>query len=115
MTLRAQLAVEMLREGRAVDLPATGSSMRPLIPPGGLVRVTPATAASVRPGDVVLVDTGGRLVCHRLVYTDGDRVVTRGDDVHDNDPPLPAAAVIGRVDIPPSPHALYCALRALLR
>ena len=31
------------------------------------------------------------------------------------DPPLPADAIIGRVEIPPSPHALYCAVRALLR
>lgn len=115
MTVRAQLAAEMLRAGQAVDLPATGSSMRPLIPPGGLVRVTPASAASVRPGDVVLVDAGGRLVCHRLVYADRGRVVTRGDDGCENDPPLPADAVIGRVEIPPSPHALYCAVRALLR
>jgi signal peptidase I len=114
-SLRAQLAASMLREGRSVELPATGTSMRPLIPPGGVVRVEPARAADVRPGDVVVVADGERLVCHRLVYVARGRVVTRGDDALVCDPPLPADAVVGRVPVPPSPHAVYCAVRALLR
>ena len=114
-SLRAHVAAAMLREGRAVELPAVGTSMRPLIPPGGVVRVEPAHAADVRPGDVVLVDDGERLVCHRLVYIAGGRLVTRGDDMLTCDPPLPTAALLGRVPIPPSPRALYCAVRALLR
>ncbi len=114
-SLRVQLAADMLRQGLTVDLPLGGSSMLPLVRPGGLIRVTPASAASVRPGDVVIVEAGGCLVCHRLIYADSDRVVTRGDDSYENDPPCPADAVIGRVDIPPSPHALYCAVRALFR
>ena len=113
--LRSLLAAALLREGRTVELPATGASMRPLIPPGGFVRVEPARAADVRAGDVVVVDAGGRLICHRLVYIAAGRAVTRGDDVVACDPPLPADAIVGRVPIAPSPHALYCAVRALLR
>jgi phage repressor protein C with HTH and peptisase S24 domain len=113
--IRARLAAEMLREGHTVDLPALGTSMRPLITPGGVIRVAPASAGGVRPGDVVLVDAGGHLVCHRLVYATAARVVTRGDNAPACDPPLPADAVIGRVEVPPSPHALYCAVRALFR
>jgi hypothetical protein len=115
VTVRAELAAQLLREGRTVELPATGVSMRPLIAPGGVVRVEPARAADVRPGDVVLVDAGDRIVCHRLVYVAAGRAVTRGDNTLDCDPPQPASAIIGRVAIPPSPHALYCAVRALLR
>jgi hypothetical protein len=114
-SLRAQLAGTMLREGRTVELPAVGTSMQPLIPPGGVVRVEPARAADVRPGDIVLVDDGERLVCHRLLYIAAGRVVTRGDAAPACDLPLPAAAILGRVPVPPSPHALYCAVRALLR
>lgn len=112
---RHPLAAALLREGRTVELPATGWSMRPLIAPGGVVRIEPARAADVRPGDIVVVDVGGRLVCHRLVYKTADRVVTRGDATAIADPPQPLDAVIGRVPIPPSPHALHCAVRALLR
>lgn len=113
--LRSTLAVEFLRGGRAVELPLGGSSMRPLFAPGDVLRVRPAAASELRAGDVVIVDLGGRLLCHRLVYIADDRVVTRGDAAPDCDPPQPAAAVVGRVDVPPSPRALWCAVRALLR
>lgn len=114
-SLRFEIAAAMLREGRTVELPALGTSMRPLIAPGGVVRVEPARAADVRPGDVVLVDADGSLVCHRLVYLAGGHAVTRGDANPDYDPPRPADAIIGRVPVAPSAHALYCAVRALLR
>ncbi|MCU1280195.1 MAG: Peptidase conserved region, partial [bacterium] len=114
-SLRPTLAAEFLRDGHVVELPLGGYSMRPLFFPGDVLRVHPARAADLRAGDVVIVDLGGSLLCHRLVYVAGGRVVTRGDDAQHCDPPLPAAAVIGRVEVPPSPRALYCAVRALLR
>ena len=113
--LRPRLAAAMLRDGHSVELPLGGGSMRPLFVPGDRLRVWPAAAGDVRPGDVVLVDDGGELVCHRLVYVAAGRAVTRGDDAFEPDPPRPAAAIIGRVDVPPSPRALYCAVRALVR
>jgi len=113
--LRPLIAAEMLRAGTVVSLPLGGSSMRPLLAPGDLVRVRPVAAAELRAGDVVVADLGGRLMCHRLVYLAGDRAVLRGDDAPEADPPLPVAAIVGRVDVPPSPRALYCAVRALLR
>ena len=115
MILRHAVAAGLLREGRAVEVPAIGSSMRPLIAPGGLLRIEPARAGDVRVGDVVAVDFGGRLVCHRLVRKSADRIVTRGDDCPADDDALPPDAIVGRVPIAPSPHALYCAVRALLR
>jgi phage repressor protein C with HTH and peptisase S24 domain len=111
----AQLVTETLREGRPVELRLLGRSMLPLIPPGSVLRIEPARADDVRLGEVVLVDLGGRHLCHRLVYVAGGLAVTRGDAVAECDPPLPADAIIGRVDVPPSPHALLCAVRALLR
>lgn len=116
VNMRPRLAAQLLRTGRAVDLPVGGGSMQPLFRPGDVLRVRPAGAADVRPGDVVLFQLDdGRLVCHRLLYSAGDRIVTRGDDAFAADPPLPADAIIGRVEVPPSPRALYCAVRALLR
>lgn len=106
---------QILREGRTAELPAVGISMRPLLAPGRPLRVVHAAIDELRPGDVVVVDSGDALVCHRLVYVTADRLVTRGDDTPDCDPPLPHDALIGRVEVPPSPHALYCAVRALLR
>ena len=113
--LRPTLAAEFLRAGHVVELPLGGSSMRPLLFPGDVLRARPTGAGEVRAGDVVIVDLGGRLLCHRVVYVAAGRVVTRGDDSLEYDPPVTADAVVGRVDVPPSPRALYCALRALLR
>ena len=113
--LRPLIAAEMLRAGHVVELPFGGASMRPLFAPGDLVRVDPVAPAQLRAGDVVVADIGGRLLCHRLVYVDADRVVLRGDDSCEMDAPLPLDAIVGRVEVPPSPRALYCAVRALLR
>jgi len=105
----------MLREGRAIELPAQGTSMLPLFAPGATIRVWPARAEDVRVGDVVLVDIDGQLVAHRLIQARAGRIVTRGDDMVEADAPLPATAIIGRVDVPNGPRALYAAVRALLR
>jgi len=113
--IAAETLRQLLREGRTVAIPTVGASMRPLLTPGGVIRVAHTTADGVRPGDVVVVSSDDALICHRLLYVEDGRMVTRGDDCPDSDPPLPADAIIGRVDIPPSPHALYCAVRALLR
>jgi hypothetical protein len=105
----------MLREGRAVELPLCGISMRPLFASGDCVRVVPARAAGLRLGDVILVDLGERLLCHRLVYKTDTTLVTRGDDASGDDAPLPHAALLGRVEVSPSPRALWAAVRALVR
>lgn len=114
-SLRAELAAAMLREGRTVELPLGGASMRPLFAPGDALRVAPARPDELRPGDVVLVDVGGRLLCHRLLYATPTSLVLRGDDAPAADPPVPHAALVGRVDVPPSPRALWAAVRALVR
>jgi hypothetical protein len=89
--------------------------MRPLLAPGDVLRILPATATDAFPGDIVLVDLDGRLLCHRLVYKTPTSIVTRGDDCPATDPPQPPSRLIGRVVVPPSPRALYSAVRALFR
>jgi hypothetical protein len=115
LPLRSLAAAALLREGRPVVLPATGSSMRPLFAPGDRLRVRPARAADARPGDIVVIATADRLVAHRLVYATPTALITRGDDAATNDVPAPPSALVGIIDVPPSPHSLYSALRALLR
>lgn len=105
----------MLREGRPVELPLTGASMRPLFAPGDVVRVWPARVEDVRLGDVVLVEFAGQLLAHRLIAVGERVIVTRGDAMPSADRPLPRASLHGRVEVAPSPRALYAAVRALLR
>ena len=73
-------------------------------PPAAPSASRPATAADVRPGDVVLVDAGGRLVCHRLVYATAGRIVTRGDNCPAATPaPLDALSAASTSPHPPTP------------
>jgi phage repressor protein C with HTH and peptisase S24 domain len=113
--VRPALAASLLREGRAVEMPLGGASMRPLFAPGDTLHIEPATVAHVTAGDVVVLDLDGNLLVHRLIYKTASAVVTRGDDSPSSDPPHPLASLIGRVPIPPSPLSLYATVRALLR
>jgi hypothetical protein len=113
--LRFELAAQLLREGQSVELPATGTSMRPLFFPGrDRLLVHPARAADARPGDVVVLELPHGLIAHRLLWATATALHTRGDDTGD-DPPISPSALIGIVAVPPSPRALWAALRALFR
>jgi len=75
--------------------------MAPTIDDGDRVLVAPAAPESLRPGDVVKFRAQGGFVMHRLVRfdrgEDGARTfVFRGDNAPTTDPPVTAAAIIGR-------------------
>jgi phage repressor protein C with HTH and peptisase S24 domain len=115
LPLRFALVRQLLADGYPVELPLSGISMRPLFSPGDRVRVQPATAADVHLGDVVLIGDGDWLMVHRLVRKNDRSIITRGDGLPDDDAPLPPSAIVGRVEVPPTPLAIYAALRALVR
>ena len=54
-------------------------SMSPSIHVGDVVVVAPTTLDQVKPGDVVTVAAGGKLIVHRVVAQSGATLVTRGD------------------------------------
>ena len=65
---------------------AAGMSMWPTIRDGSIVTLGPKPSA-LRPGQIVLLDWGGRPVLHRIVRIDGELVQTCGDACLDLDPP----------------------------
>ena len=98
-----QVAELELRAGRPVCCRAAGSSMKPLIFPGADLEVRPVPAGELRPGDVLLFHDGTRLVAHRLVrrVDDPDRgrlFYVQGDNRHDVEGPVPADAILGRIE-----------------
>lgn len=70
-------------------------SMEPTLSTGDLVFVRAADAVAV--SDIVVFQTEGRLVVHRVVATDGNVVVTRGDANDVDDAPITASAIKGVV------------------
>src|SRR5262249_25836129 len=77
----------------------SGLSMSPALRDGDWLRVTPLVAAEPppRPGEVVVLNVGARLVAHRLVELKGGWAWTRGDACRSSDSPVPAESLLGRV------------------
>jgi hypothetical protein len=100
MNARFEALRGLAREG-AVEVSVRGDCMDPVLADGDRVRV--AAARVYAPGDVVVFRAAdGRLTAHRLLGYRLHRgrlaLVTRGDGCVVHDPPVPLAAVLGRVE-----------------
>lgn len=95
------LATEVLFAFGELRFVAQGSSMLPSIFPGDVLLVLRQPAASVHPGHVVLFSRDGRFCAHRVVrvvHVDGQRcIVTCGDGLAKEDPPIAEHELLGRV------------------
>lgn len=97
-TLRTSSAdefrAEVLARGFAYST-VVGASMVPTLRPGEILRF----AACLRPsrGEIVAFSLGNSLLVHRVVTVRGELVTCRGDNTVRDDPPVPVAAVLGRL------------------
>jgi hypothetical protein len=94
-------ALQGLARESPVEVCVRGDCMAPHFADGDRARV--AAARVYWPGDVVVFRApDGRLLAHRLLgyrpSQDGFALVTRGDACVVHDSPVPAAAVLGRID-----------------
>lgn len=91
------LAESLLRSGWTLSLRVSGSSMRPLLRSGTLLRIAPSSEPpSV--GDIAFFRTAsGRFVAHRVLACDDSRVWTKGDSSGQADGPVEVSDVLGRV------------------
>jgi hypothetical protein len=89
----------VLRKGAAFRFKARGGSMGPFIRNGDIVTVAPLGPGPLRVGDVMAF-TGARegdLRVHRVVASDGDALIAKGDNVSGPDGSIPPAQVLGVV------------------
>ncbi len=96
----AALFADALARFGVQSMKAGGRSMLPAIWPGDLLTITAADRPQTKPGDIVVVDAGNRLIVHRLVeHRSGSRgeAVTRGDAMNRADAPVPSTHLIGIV------------------
>jgi signal peptidase I len=125
--LACGLARDVVRKFGEVRLRALGTSMVPSILPGDLISIQRATVNQITPGDVVLFERDGRVFAHRVIGNAGSpgapQLITRGDRLCYNDPPVSAAELLGRVTfiergrrqmLPPAPltgwKQIFCRL-----
>jgi hypothetical protein len=85
-----------LRSGSELDLEVVSGSMAPTLVAGEQVRVVPVELAALRTGDVVVLESGGRYVVHRLMCRHL-QWRTAGDACSYLDVRLDPALIVGRV------------------
>lgn len=78
--------------GAAVVL---SGSMEPTLSKGDLIIVQKTD--TVKPGDIVVYQSGSSLIVHRVISVDGDTVVTQGDANNIPDEPLQRSQIKGKV------------------
>lgn len=93
----ADLIAHTLSAGRVARVPVTGSSMWPAIAPGSVVTVEPVAWSRIKPGDVVAYRHQDAIIVHRVVEVRGEHLIAAGDNKPLFDPPVAAAALLGRV------------------
>ena len=74
-----ELWLEALAAGTPVQIAVRGSCMEPLLLDGDRVRVAPLRTPAVVGLLVLARDTGGQLVCHRVLAQEGSRLSLAGD------------------------------------
>jgi len=91
--------IRRLRAGSAVQLRAIGGSMWPSIRDGAVLLIEPRSGRPLRVGEIACAESESRLVMHRIVELHGDVVITRGDTLDNNDPPVANSDVLGVVTV----------------
>jgi signal peptidase I len=99
--LACGLVGEVVRTFGDVRLRVFGTSMAPSILPGDLISVQRAGLDEISPGEVVLFTREGGLAVHRVVAktttSSQSYLITRGDRLRENDPPVSSSELLGRV------------------
>jgi signal peptidase I len=100
------LVEEVVRSFGRVCLRVLGTSMAPAILPGDLVSVRRADLDEISAGEVVLFLQNGRMFVHRVVSrnvassagnSEESCLITRGDRLRHDDPPVSSKELLGRV------------------
>jgi signal peptidase I len=100
------LVEEVVRSFGKVRLRVLGTSMAPAVLPGDLVSVRRVDLGEISAGEMVLFLQNGRLFVHRVVSrnvvsatgnTEELFLITRGDRLRHDDPPVSSKELLGRV------------------
>lgn len=93
----AQAALAAANPIEPVRLTVISNSMWPVLRTGDVVSVQPIEPAVIRMGEIVVMRRGTDLITHRLIDSNGEYWITRGDNAVFADAPMTRAACLGRV------------------
>lgn len=98
MNYKNQFIKKALELNKSINISIHGPCMCPLLKDGENVLVYKDKEYSV--GDIILYEDGkGKLICHRINYTDGKLVITSGDNNLLYDPPIYYKNIFGKLSV----------------
>ncbi|MGG0650391.1 S24/S26 family peptidase [Bacillus mycoides] len=101
MSYTNQFIKKALDLNKSVNITIEGPCMSPLLKDGESVQVKKDKAYCK--GDIILYEDGrGKLICHRINYTDENIVITSGDNNLLFDPPINYTDILGKVTVKPN-------------
>ncbi|WLR49459.1 signal peptidase I [Halobacillus litoralis] len=104
---RLVIAKVLISKGR-IDLPATGTSMYPLIREGDICRFVSLDYENLKKGDILLYQSDhGQLIAHRLIYKSGDSYLCKGDSNLGNDDWVYSDQLIGKMLYVSKNHKIF--------
>ncbi len=93
----SSITQEVLSRGRVLRFRAKGGSMSPFIRNGDVVEVVPLKG-KINLGDIILYRSSyGNPLVHRVIQTNKESIVTKGDSVPSSDQPMLSRHVLGQV------------------
>jgi signal peptidase I len=92
-----ELVSESVQISGAASLKVTGCSMLPAVWPGDVITVEQCEFSALHPGQIVLHRKQQKLTVHRVTRVASDSLITRGDSLPCDDPPVQASEIVGRV------------------
>lgn len=84
MSVKHEMIIRRLAEGKRVELKESGNSMTPIIRHREPVTLAPVNADKLEKGDIVLARVKGNYYTHLVSATDGDRVQISNNKGHVN-------------------------------
>lgn len=95
----SELQIQLLQDGYSIRVPVQGYSMFPLLFPGDRILIEPTPYTEVKTGQIILFQSGSRLVAHRVLATNmqKNQLLCKGDSNLLPDEPIASGKVLGRV------------------
>jgi signal peptidase I len=101
--LSHELRKEAISKGHSVQTVASGYSMFPFLRIGDLLTVEPVPMETIKLGDIVVFESGGKWIAHRVINirskADGLGFLLRGDTCIEFDPVVNKENYIGSVRV----------------
>ena len=92
-----QISYELLESNHSIKLRVGGFSMFPFLLPGDIVEIQKLALEELKPGNIIVFRRHTGWIAHRLIKTDDNKLITKGDSCLSLDAAINPNDFIGKV------------------